>query len=275
MDILLNELSLNGQFTSENDFLDNLEEILPIVRIIEKLKFTLLKNYTFFNSKITRVQTLSQVMNTKDDRVRKLKSSLLKLSDNPPFWEEKKKHSCTNDSYIFNLNNVCDTSLAESCERDKLVLSFSNNDYGTNNLLVVKNSDKINIFNILDKNLFLDYIFSLDKITPFEYCELRFKNTNLNFTLLDKNNGFNLLNTTQIKEYISSFIKFSSMNWKDIKSDGGFQYKAYDGNWFNNTVHSKANINKFRITQKYRCFGYTKEAIFYVLRFEVNHKISD
>ena len=275
MDILLNELSLKEQFTSENDFLDNLEEILPIVKIIEKLKFTLLKNYTFFNSKITRAQTLSQVMNTKDNRVRKLKSSLLKLSNNPPFWETEQKHSCANDSYTFNFNNVCGTSLAESCERNKFILSFTHNDYLKNNLIVTKNNNEINIFNIIDKNFFLDYIFSLDKITPLEYCELRFNNTNLNFTLLDKNNSFNLLNTTQIKEYISSFIKFSSMTLNDIKSDGGFKYKSYDGTWFKNTVHFKANINKFRITQKYRCFGYTKETIFYVLRFEIEHKISD
>jgi len=275
LDILLNELSLDGQFINKNDFLDNLEKLLHIIKIIEDLKFTLLKNNTFFSSKITNNESFIDISHSKDNRVRKLKSFLLKLSNHPPFWNEEQKHTCYDDNYTFNSNNICDTSLAETCERDKLILSFIHNDYLQTNLIVKKNRSIINIYNILDKNLFLDYIFSLNKINPLKYCKLKFKDTNLNFTLIDENNGFNLLNTTQTEEYISSFIKFSMMEWTEINSDGGLQYKSYNGDIFKNTTYSSKNIKKFRTSQLYRCFGYRESDIFYILRFEIDHKISN
>lgn len=275
MDILLNELSLDGQFTDTNAFLDNLKNLLYTIKLMEQLKFNLLKDHSFFNSQVTNSEKFIEIAQSRDSRVRKLKSFLLKLSNNPPFWNTEQKHNCSDNSYIFNSNNVCETSLAESCERDKFILSFKHNEYLKDNLLVKKNTNEINLYNILDKNLFLDYIFDLGTLLPAEYCKFKFKDTNLNFTLLDINNGFNLLNTAQVEEYISSFKKFSSMNWIDINSDGGFQYKPYKGDYYKNTIYSIKKIKKFRTSQLYRCFGYREEDIFYILRFEINHKISD
>ncbi len=275
MDILLNELSLDGQFTDKDIFLDNLENLLYTIKVIEQLKFSLLKDYSFFNSQVTNSESFIEIAQSKDNRVRKLKSFLLRLSNNPPFWNTEQEHNCSDNSYIFNSNNICETSLAESCERDKFILSFKHNDYLEYNLLIKKNTNKINLYNILDRNLFLDYIFNLDKIIPLEYCKLRFKNTNLDFTLLDEITGFNLLNKKQVKEYISSFIKFSLMEWINIDNDVGFQYKPYTGDIFKKTKYAMKNIKKFRTSQLYRCFGYRQENIFYVIQFEINHKISD
>ena len=158
MDILLNELSLNGQFTSEEDFLDNLDSVLAIIKLLEVLNFDLLKNYTFFNSKITATSTLIQIMNSRDDRIRKIKSYLLKLSNNPPFWNDTQKHNCIRDIYIYNLNNICETSLAESSKRDQIILSFNHNNFLKSNLIIKQNSTNIDICNIVEKNIFLDYL---------------------------------------------------------------------------------------------------------------------
>jgi len=133
--------------------------------------------------------------------------------------------------------------------------------------------DRINI--LKDIEIYID---SLD-IEPLEYCLRRFKNSNLNFSYLENNYGFTVLNPTQKKEFLSTFHKFSQMSWNDIiKSSAnkkGLNYKPYDGNWFKNTQYSNTNIFKFRTSQKYRCFGYREKDKFFVLRFEVDHKTSD
>ena len=122
------------------------------------------------------------------------------------------------------------------------------------------------------------YLDSLD-IEPLEYCLRKFENTNLNFTRLETDYGFIVLNATQQKEFLSTFHKFSQMSWSDIIKSGankkGLNYKLYDGDWFKNTEYSNTNIFKFRTSQKYRCFGYREKDEFFVLRFEIDHKMSD
>ena len=58
---------------------------------------------------------------------------------------------------------------------------------------------------------------------------------------------------------------------KRIRSDGkNKKSKRYfsDEQW-------KKGIKKFRITQRNRCFGYVNNGIFYVLRFDLDHELSD
>jgi len=143
-------------------------------------------------------------------------------------------------------------------------------------LVALKNYFLENTESILkDIELYLD---SLD-VEPLEYCLQKFKDSNLNFTLLEDTHGFNILSISQQKEFLSTFHKFSKMSWNDIlKSSAytkGLNYKQYDGDWFKNTKYSQKNIFKFRTSQKYRCFGYREKDIFFILRFEIDHKISD
>ncbi|MEA1956038.1 MAG: hypothetical protein U9N02_06050, partial [Campylobacterota bacterium] len=65
------------------------------------------------------------------------------------------------------------------------------------------------------------------------------------------------------------------------KSDG-LEYKQYNKpkklktkGWFRNGLYKNIDIYKFRVTQEYRCFGFRKDNRFYVLRFEINHEISN
>ena len=282
MEILLNELSLNGQFTSEEDFLDNLNNVLVTIKLLEVLNFNLLKNYTFFNSNVTATKTLSQIMRSRNDRVRKIKSYLLKLSNNPPFWNDTQKHSCIYDTYTYSSNNICDTSLAESSKRDKIILSFNHNNFLISKIIIKQNSTNINIYNIVDKNIFLDELLKTSNISPINYCLNKYKNTKLNFTLLNEDYGFDILNSIQIKEYLHTFDDFVNMSWQDILESDSLKYKKYDKpkkrstlGWFRYDEYHDIDIYKFRTSQLYRCFGYRENDIFYVLRFEIDHKISD
>jgi len=275
VEILINELSLTGQFKNEDDFLDSFDYVLKLIKLIEKLEFSILKEYNFFQSKITIQSTLNIFLRLRTDRARKMKQFLLKLAYNPPYWNDTQKHNCFNDNYTYASDNICNTSLAESCERDRIVLSFNHQNFLKNNLLVQKNNDDIDIYNFIDKNHFLKYLLSISKIEALNYCKLKYKNSNLNFSLLEGTFGFDILGNAQQKIFIKKFNDFSQMTWSNIQKNSKLNYKQYNGDWFKNTEYSQKNIFKFRTSQKYRCFGYREKDVFFVLRFEIDHKISD
>ncbi|HFS67473.1 MAG TPA: hypothetical protein ENK67_04600 [Flavobacteriia bacterium] len=271
MEILLNELSLTGQFKDEDEFFNNFDLVLEIIKLIELLEFSIAKEYMFFDVAITPKYKLADFLRLRTDRAKRMKRFLAKLAQHPPFWNEIQKHNCVNDRYIFNGIDVCNSSLAESCERDRTVLSFLHHDFLNNNLSIQKNRMNIDIYNIVDKNNFLEYLLLIAKIEAFSYCKLKFRNSNLNFSKLENEHGFDLLSSKQQEnEFIDSFKQFSTMSWHDIMSSDGLQYKKYNG-----TEFKAENIYKFRVTQKYRCFGYRQEDEFFVLRFEIDHKMSD
>jgi len=151
MDILINELSLNGQFNDIDNFLNNLEELLYIIKVIDDLDFNFLKEHTFFNCQITSTQNFMDIAKLKDTRVRKLKSFLLKLSNNPPFWNETQIHDCDTAIYTYISKDICGSSLAESYERDQCILSFRHSGFSENNLLVYKDEDSKDIYNFRAK----------------------------------------------------------------------------------------------------------------------------
>ena len=68
-------------------------------------------------------------------------------------------------------------------------------------------------------------------------------------------------------------------NWIAIATDKGLDYKTYNKNKKSKRYFSdeqwKKGIKKFRITQRNRCFGYVNNGIFYVLRFDLDHELSD
>lgn len=272
MEIIINELSLSGQFNNKDDFLDNLKKILPIIQLIENLRLVLLKNHLFFSSQITPNEKLNEILYSQDSRVRRIKSYLSKLANDPPYWEYTQKHSCQHDTYTYNSIDICNRSLAEASQRDKLILSFKHDDYDNEKLQIKKNDNNIDIVNILSKDILLDSLYKNNTINALVFCKHKFSNSNLNFEKLEENYGFNQLNNIQIKAFIGAFNVFSALSWTDINNSDGLEYKSYHGDWFRGNYPT---IHKFRASNKYRCFGYRKEDIFYILRFEINHKVSD
>ena len=284
MDILINELSLDGQFIDENSFIDSLEPLLQIIKLIKQFDLMLLKNHTFSNSKVTISNSFLQVITSSNQKIRQnnsirlIKSYLL----SKPYWNDTKVHSCNTDSYTFDTNNICNTSLAESSQRDKIVISFKHNGFLDKLLDIEKNSSILKIYNISDKKLFLDYLLNIHKIDILNYCKEKFKKTNLDFNLLQDGYGFDILNSNQKNEFVNSFNMFSDMSWVDISNSDGLEYKKYNKPkkkklkaWFREGIYKDTDIYKFRTTQGYRCFGYREENIFYILRFEIDHSISD
>lgn len=77
----------------------------------------------------------------------------------------------------------------------------------------------------------------------------------------------------------STFGKFESLSWQQIATDDGLDYKEFSKNKKTSAYFSDDEwcygIHKFRIDQKIRCFGNTINGIFHVLRFDLDHKLSD
>ncbi|KPV58169.1 hypothetical protein QJ48_18180 [Paenibacillus sp. A3] len=79
---------------------------------------------------------------------------------------------------------------------------------------------------------------------------------------------------------MSSFEFFVELSWDDIGRSDGLQYKPYSpsskhNDWFRNSPYTGKDIYKFRTSQKYRCFGFRENEVFFVLRFERDHEYSD
>lgn len=279
MDILINELSLDGQYSTVNEFLS--EGLSAFINVLDEISVTnhiLLKKYDFYNTKITKDIILYDILkgdiSREYDQIRRFKRKLTMFFEEP-FWENDKKHS-DDDTYLFDNVKINDSSLAESCERDRVVVSFLHGKFKILKIPVLKNQDEVEVDNLYDRFHFLELRQSRNELTFEDYVRQKFKGTKLNFLLIDDNFGFALLNTAaEENAFLSSFEKFVKMSWDDILQDDGFEYKTYKDQDIFKRKYNDKNICKFRTSQKYRCFGYRENDTFYVIRFESDHKLSD
>jgi hypothetical protein len=172
MEILINELSLNGQFNSIENFIEiGLKSFVKILNDIDFRYNTLYKKYDFYQSMITSSHkihdTLIGNISRQYDEIRKFKSQLTKLLDNP-YWECNPKHFA-NCIYLYNGNNVCGFSLAEACERDKIVISFIHTNFSNTKLQVYKNEKVIHVDNLFHKEHYIEVAYHRGLIDKCEY----------------------------------------------------------------------------------------------------------
>lgn len=281
MDILINELSLEGQFLNEDDFFDSFLETIRLINIINKMSFNLFKKYDLYSSKVTTKFDFNSILKIKgNDSVTKYKSLLARLMNEPPYWELEQKHLNIDRYECKQTKLTSGYSIAEACERDKVVLSFENSNFSDEIIHLRKNTKSHEIYNFFNNIKFLDYLYQNNKISEIDYCLNRFT-TNLNFSNLDnEKDGFDKLEKEEKNAFITTFIMFSNMTWKEITNSDGLDYKKYtpsnrSDDVFRNTKWNKKDIYKFRCSKKYRCFGYREEDTFFVLFFENDHKTSD
>lgn len=184
MEILINEMSLKGQFGSVDEFIsDGLKPLILLLSQIDSSRDVILKKYDFYDCKVTSTVTLHQLFkgsySRTCDEIRKVKSQLSVLLDKP-YWQDSQKHKRPDD-YQFNGADIFDSSLAESCERDKVVISFICTDYNTAKLEVIKNSININVDNLYDQGTMFRLVRERGLIVDFSITDTsRFKRTRFN-----------------------------------------------------------------------------------------------
>lgn len=280
MEILINELSLSGQYDSERQFIEL--GITPFASVLSELNQEqgdiVYKKSDLYNYSITPSQTLHRLLNSNASReydvIRKFKSLLFQYLFDDPFWETDQKH-ILNDSYSFEGREVAGYSLAEACERDRAIISFHSEDFDKAKIHIRKNkSEEIILDNLLNKGHCNELHWERNNICVKDYCVNRFKGDKLDFSQINKKLSFDLLKREDESLFIDGFRKFTELSWQQIGVDDALDYKLYpdNDNVFKEIPHK---IHKFRTSQKYRCFGYVDNGIFYVLRFDLEHKLSD
>jgi len=276
-EILINELSLNGQFNSVNEFINGaLIKFNALLNEIKGPNVLLYKNHLFYESKITGDTTIYNILvgtiSRQYDEIRKMKSGLVYLFEEP-YWENNQKHS-PDIFYLFMENCVTGQSLAEACERDKIVISFIHPNFSSKSLLILKENTEVTLDNPVNRIDYIEMAYNKNIIDCEEYCKKKFKGDKLDFSKINIKESFNLLSKSDESLFIDGFRKFTELTWTQINVDDALEYKEYKDKKGHFKLLNK-KIHKFRISRKYRCFGYTEQGIFYVLLFDLTHDLSD
>lgn len=279
----MNELSLEGQFENKEDFLEAAVPVMKCLKFIYRRNGQVTKRSTFFSRKITKSETWNDLRGMKGDAARRMKSLLLATTDSPPFWDcEQKRVSDAESLYMYGNINVTDSSLAEAAEDKKMLLSFPNEKYSDSMLLVVKNeSMEFSVPSATSLKFLTEKLWENKELKINDYISGRYEGSRLDFSELEPGYGFENFEKEEIEDCIHTFDRFVSLeNWDSIFSDRSLNYKQYQPssnmhNWFRGEIYRGKRIDKFRCVNPKRCFGYRKGNVFYVLRMERDHKISD
>lgn len=277
-DIILNEKSLNGQYSSMDEFYHCIPEFLACVSFFMKNEtWNLSRKSDLFDAQITKNQRFFQIRGDRSDEARKLKQILCRMTDDPPYWDDAPKQA---GEYYFREKCVTGTSLAEASARTGFVLSFPKSDYTDCNILI-RCWEQIRDVSSLTTNKYRnEMLYQKGYVDIYTYLKERFHGTRLNFEKMDQAYGFDSFEKSEIEECIRDFERFARhKDWDAVLSDRSLHYKEYQpskkNNWFKGTDYEDVTIDKFRCGNPKRCFGFRKEDVFYVLRMERDHSISN
>lgn len=280
----LNELSLDGQYDTIDDFVKSNKEIMECVRWINKRGYRIYKKSDFYDSHITPDKTIQiglrgyrSTSGEINDLLRKYKL-LLELTSADPYWDMEIEVSGA-ECYIGG-DDVSKTSVeAAACDGGAL-LSFAEYMYNDRCIDVSYKGNTIIVFSISSYHMLSSYLNINEFWDIDEFFKLRYKGTKLDFSKLESKYGLSEFQKEEIDDCISTFDRFIKMDWEQIYNDQSFYYKEYSPsskkkNWFKQSKYDKMQIDKFRCVNPKRCFGYREGEKFFVLRMERNHSISD
>ncbi len=274
--ILFNELSLTGQFSDQDDFIRT--AFLPFVGVLKEMQgfsVILLKKSNSWEKMITPTSTLySFLVNDafrKRDEVRRFKSAIVDLTKEP-FWDSDSKQD-TNIAYLFNGEDILGSSPAEACERDKVVVSFVLSPASSDPLNIIRDGKNVPLLNLTFSGKLTEHLWDNSQISFELYLKARFSGGKLDFSKIDANIDFSVVQTSDQSLFVDTFRKFEELTWDQIVRDNGLNYKEYHGNI--GVRHQGLKTYKFRVSRKIRCHGYRDKDSFVVIGFEIDHRLSD
>ena len=287
MEILLNELSIHNQFESFHHFQNTaLPEILNFFNLQKTGSTTVLKKSDIYSREVYNNVTLHEILISKNiegksDEIKKLKSQLLKIIDDP-YWDNQKLCVQTSN-YTYCNGSVNDTSLAEGYERNSKIISLTPSSFMLANLIIFKDKVDKTLINYFSFKSLIERQYNEGSISFQDFCRYFFNNSKIDFSKINLNESFNYI-TRKIDEelFLSSFKMFNEMNWDNILKQGGkgknkvgLAYSKYHNQAHFASYNTKNNIYKFRVTQRYRVFGFRECDTFYILEFDLTHRLSD
>ncbi len=289
MEFYLNEVSLCGQYDTLQQFAK--KEIARVYKCVELLKrydnVVIVKMSELRNAKITAQNKVADLGSMQlSDELILFKIWLLQDACDYKDWDNEANLSQNLESkYFWNGEDVSLTSMAEAAESRIPLLSFERDGLVDTEVGVIKkNSDEfipLVTQSIVTERYLVD-LFGKDLgFTRNEMLKVRYQDTRLDFSLLEKNYDAECLEVEDYKNLINTCDKFISFaNYNEIQSDKGLNYKAYspdekDKDPFSHGKYRNITIDKFRYSRKLRVFGYRDRDKFVVLRLERDHKMSD
>lgn len=207
MGVIANDLSLEGQFNSIEEFLDDISDnILPIIKLLEKSNLGILTSYDFYDLKITNDLKIINLDSNKKEGLPEYSyiiHYLSKISLSEPYWEKDPKSNNTK-KYISEFtdkeNNYC---LAEAFERGKPIVSFKHKNFRTNYIEIIVDEEKKLVSNMYNRESALKILKEDNIIKPIDYLISKFK--------LDKSFGIPL-----DKHLFNELVKEASLSLDDI-----------------------------------------------------------
>lgn len=156
-DLIVNELSIDGQFNSIEEFENNLRESFKLFELQKILEKNLYFCSSIYRRNITNNTTISTYLaSSHSDEVRKLRSYLMQN-----FWDINPIH---NNCSIYKCDYtelIYGYSIAEACERQCNIFSFNHQNYLLTNIVVWKDLEEFLIENYTNEKDFINNKFEL------------------------------------------------------------------------------------------------------------------
>ncbi|MDD2376802.1 MAG: type II toxin-antitoxin system RelE/ParE family toxin [Clostridia bacterium] len=216
MDVIINDYSLSGQFSSMEDFIENLcNDIIPIIKYFKLYNCKIYKSYETFDRLITEDKKLVDILHIKGiSEISKIKSMLAAVMSEPPYWNENGHN--TEGEYIIENIQKCPECIKEATERKSILFSFAHEFFLQHFITVMKNSIKIDLRNIYNINTALNHLFEekiINEHTLFRELKLGMKviflmveDRNYTQEVFD-NNNFTNKDRVKAKEKIVKLIE--------------------------------------------------------------------
>lgn len=164
MELILNELSFDGQFQTQDDFVDYvLDTLIPLLDIVIENRVPLLKKSDIYNCKITREATMQDLlMKANEPSMSLLKSYIVNLGYCEPYWDVS---SLTDPAVEYEYPASAEelNCFTEVIERGAKLLSLRHQLYGSEAFLCKRNGKELEIQNIKEVRLLLREILQEDK----------------------------------------------------------------------------------------------------------------
>jgi hypothetical protein len=275
MNPILNELSLEGQYSDVDKIVElGLKPLLKILKLVQQFDFELQKKTDLWQRRVTLNQTLHDLIKVRHFSAgQKFKLLLHRITNDPPFWDTNPEQSA-NDQYFSGMIDVSGTSVAEACARKSNLLSFSDSNFSSCQIEVIKNKSEIlKLNNFVDVESFLNWLYQKGEISFSQFITGKFVGSRLEFSRLLPEYGFDSLHNSEYQSFLDSFCIFVSLSWAEIHKHPGLKYREFHDRKFAGKASGKTY--KFNVSAKMRCHGFREDDKFVVLAFERDHKLSD
>lgn len=175
MNLILNDISLQGQFSNLDEFTDEINtNLLPLLKTAKDLSLSILKDSTTYSRLVTEDMILADVIQTKGDPdILALKKYLVDISYNEPYWNDDIQTDCS-CGYLCKYVEYVPNCFTETCERDGILISFRHEYFVSDYLYLSKNGEEKSIKNCINKYIFLNHLYESKIINTIYY----FKNLN-------------------------------------------------------------------------------------------------